>query len=152
MAGSAHFRAGVGVLVRRPDGLVLALERRDVAGSWQAPQGGIRPGETPVQAAARELAEETGLAWADVELVDEHPSWLTYELPDEVRSTRTWLGQTQRWFLVETDAEPDAAALDTGGEFRAWRWVPIDQLVDDVWRPRRPVYEALRRAWGDRLR
>jgi len=44
---------------------VLALRRapgRTRAGAWEIVHGTIEPGETPVQASRRELAEETGLA------------------------------------------------------------------------------------------
>ena len=60
MAGP-HFRAGVVAVVRRDDGLVMAFERADLPGQWQLPQGGLEAGESPVEAAWRELAEETGL-------------------------------------------------------------------------------------------
>jgi dATP pyrophosphohydrolase len=44
---------------------VLALRRASSGrcpGSWETVHGTIEPGETPVQAALRELSEETGLA------------------------------------------------------------------------------------------
>ena len=50
-----------------PDGRVLLLRYDDPAPMgvhWSTPGGGIEPGETPRDAAARELREETG--WADV--------------------------------------------------------------------------------------
>ncbi|MEZ0024018.1 MULTISPECIES: nucleotide triphosphate diphosphatase NUDT15 [unclassified Kitasatospora] len=55
---------GVGVIVPAPDGRVL-LGRRIAAGeapSWGLPGGKVdQPGESFEQAAARELAEETGI-------------------------------------------------------------------------------------------
>ncbi len=49
-----------GVLLVDPDGQVLLARRRDGQG-WAFPGGHIEAGETPEQAARRELTEETGL-------------------------------------------------------------------------------------------
>ncbi len=54
----------VAILARDPQGCVLGVwQRRPAIGTrtWELPAGLIDPGETPVQAAARELAEEVGL-------------------------------------------------------------------------------------------
>ena len=56
-----NFRAGIVAVVRRGDGRIMAFERVDSPGQWQLPQGGLERGETPEQAAWRELGEETGL-------------------------------------------------------------------------------------------
>ena len=61
----------------RPNvGIILANQRNDVfwakrvnQHAWQFPQGGIKQGETPVQAMYRELEEEIGLQCEHVELV-----------------------------------------------------------------------------------
>ena len=85
--GVQRFRAGVVIVVRHhDDDRVLAFERTDVPGAWQLPQGGIDKGEEPIDAARRELAEETGLGADDVELVGEYPEWVVYELPAELRA------------------------------------------------------------------
>ncbi len=52
------------VVLRRKDGKVLLAERRPnqiAGGYWEVPGGKIEPGETPEQAARRELAEEVGV-------------------------------------------------------------------------------------------
>ena len=77
---SQSFRAGVVIVIRRENGDLMAFERKDVPGSWQLPQGGIDIDEEPVDAAWRELAEETGLTSADVAMV--------LELPDYSQSNR----------------------------------------------------------------
>ena len=57
-------------------------------------------GEEPVDAAGRELAEETGQRWDQVELLGEYPEWLAYELDADMRGPDTGRGQVQRWFYV----------------------------------------------------
>jgi 8-oxo-dGTP pyrophosphatase MutT (NUDIX family) len=51
------------VMVIDPAGRMLLIHERIWDGSthWVAPGGGVEPGETPQQAAVRELAEETGI-------------------------------------------------------------------------------------------
>ena len=46
------------------------------------PQGGIDPGETPREAAIRELREEIGTDKA--EILGETASWLHYDLPADI--------------------------------------------------------------------
>lgn len=49
------------VVVHAPGPRVLLLERVRPEGFWQSVTGSLEPGETPAEAAAREVAEETGL-------------------------------------------------------------------------------------------
>lgn len=49
------------VIVSRDDGRVLALTRGGDFADWHLPGGKVEPGEAPVEAAARELMEETGV-------------------------------------------------------------------------------------------
>jgi 8-oxo-dGTP pyrophosphatase MutT (NUDIX family) len=61
--GSVH-RPAVRVICFDDDGRVLLMHWEDpVSGArlWEPPGGGIDPGETPLETARRELAEETGL-------------------------------------------------------------------------------------------
>ncbi len=49
------------VLIVGADGTVLAVSRRDDPTMWGLPGGKTDPGETPEEAAGREVLEETGL-------------------------------------------------------------------------------------------
>lgn len=64
MRAMGNFRRpeSVLVVVHTKDGDVLLMERRDRPGFWQSVTGSLEPGETPMAAARRELAEETGLS------------------------------------------------------------------------------------------
>ena len=96
------FRPNVGiVLVNTRNEVFWAKRIREHA--WQFPQGGIKYGETPVQAMYRELQEEIGLKPDHVRMLGRTRGWLRYEVPRQwVRRDcrQTYRGQKQIWFLL----------------------------------------------------
>jgi putative (di)nucleoside polyphosphate hydrolase len=145
------FRACVGLLVINERGEALAIERSQPRGQWQLPQGGIELGESALDAAYRELEEETGLRAADVERVDELPVWLGYELPAEYRSSKTGRGQAQRWFLFRLAVPETAIALPPDGEAADWAWMSLPALIAGSIEFRRPIYEMLLASFAPHL-
>jgi len=107
--------------------------------SWQFPQGGIKHGETPVQAMYRELGEEIGLQPAHVRILGRTRNWLRYEVPQQwiKREWRgNYRGQKQIWFLlrlVGRDSDVSLRACEHP-EFDAWRWneywVPLESVIE----------------------
>ena len=145
--GSQHFRAGVVIVVRHPDRQrVMAFERSDSPGSWQLPQGGLEVAEEPIEAAWRELMEETGLGPADVTPTAEFPDWIAYEWPNSVPGRHNKegrrRGQVQKWFLFDVNGE-DVRPSPDGSEFTDWQWVTPAWLIEQVVPWRRPVYEKV---------
>ena len=141
------YRPCAGVMLFNRLGLVFAGRRRDIdVAVWQMPQGGIDVGESPRDAALRELVEEAGTD--KVEIVAESKGWLTYEFPDELRN-RVWggryAGQAQRWFLMRfTGKDSDIyIAASEPSEFVAWQWMRLDELVHGIVAFKRSVYYCI---------
>jgi 8-oxo-dGTP diphosphatase len=67
----AQIRVGVGAVVIR-DGKVLLVKRRNPpsANKWSLPGGHVEPWENILEAAARELKEETGVIGSPVGVID----------------------------------------------------------------------------------
>ena len=70
------YRPNVGLMLIGPDRRLFVGERTGLRGAWQMPQGGVDKGETPIEAACRELAEEVGTTKAL--LLRETRGWHTY--------------------------------------------------------------------------
>jgi len=147
MTADLPYRPCVGVVLANAEGLVFTGERIDTPGAWQMPQGGIDKGESPEDAALRELTEETGIPRALVTVEAEHPDWIRYDLPDHLLG-RVWggrfKGQTQKWFLLRfrgKDSVIDLKAKDE--EFARWKWSGPDQVLDDIVPFKREVYEKV---------
>lgn len=136
-----HFRAGVILVVRRADGMVLAFERSDLSGEWQLPQGGLESGESHRVAAWRELEEETGLTELDVRMVDEYDGYTVYTWPTAMRRHGR-LGQVHRWFFFEPIRESIDPTPD-GSEFSAWTWIDPHELIEKVVAFRRSPYRQV---------
>ncbi len=143
---SLPYRPCVGIMLLNRDGLVFVGQRLDMKEiAWQMPQGGIDPGETPRQAAMRELVEETGIDNADI--IAERDDWLSYDLPEPVR-TKAWngkyRGQTQKWFAMRFEGDDNAINIQTEHpEFRVWKWLPAPQLADEIVAFKQPIYRQV---------
>jgi putative (di)nucleoside polyphosphate hydrolase len=133
----------------RPNvGIILANQRNEVfwgkrvhQHAWQFPQGGIKHGETPLQAMFRELEEEIGLQRDHVRILGRTREWLRYEVPEKwMRRSKengcAYRGQKQIWYLLRMVARDCDVKLRASGhpEFDAWRWhdywVPLENVID----------------------
>ena len=120
------FRRNAGIVVFRADKKVLLCQRNDMADSWQFPQGGIEEGETPEQAAMRELKEETSLA--GLKQIKTLSEAARYHFPPEVIAQMQKrgfnnAGQDMYWSLFYFDGQDSAINLQNAEpEFKAFKW------------------------------
>jgi len=150
-----RYRDCVGIMLINDRGQVLVASRADTAtAAWQMPQGGIDWGETPRQAALRELEEEIGTA--KVEIIAESRDWLAYDFPPEI-ARRRWggrfRGQRQKWFLMRfTGCDADIDLGSAHPEFDAFRWTDPEELPQLIVAFKREVYLAVLSEFRDHCR
>lgn len=153
---SLPYRPCAGVVLADGAGRVFAGRRIDhQSGAWQMPQGGIDEGETPREAALRELEEETGVTADLVSVEAETPGWVLYDLPDELLG-KIWKGryrgQKQKWLLCRfRGADSDIDIATAHPEFSDWTWMAPGALVEQIVPFKRAVYDEVFAAFAGRI-
>ena len=103
---SKAYRKNVGIIVFNNKGEILIGQRYDYPKYYQFPQGGIDKNESPLEAAHRELKEETGISLIG-EAIYVTKSWLYYDFPNPsssfINRLQDYQGQMQKWFLFSYD-------------------------------------------------
>jgi putative (di)nucleoside polyphosphate hydrolase len=108
------------------------------------PQGGIDTDESPHEAMQRELLEETGLHYSQLRLIREHDSWLQYLFrKPQYKDDIFYIGQRQRWFLLEYNGPLPDAELVPEREFLRFDWVEGDWLVEQIPAFKKELYSSI---------
>ena len=140
------YRRGTGIVLLNGQGDAFVARRIDTGeAAWQFPQGGIDDGETPLEAARREMLEEIGTDRA--ELLAESTGWIAYDLPGDL-ADRVWhgrfRGQRQKWFafrFLGTDADINIATAHP--EFCEWRWMALAEVPALIVPFKRSLYDQV---------
>ena len=124
-------RIGVGIILLNHESKVFVGKRIDNPKNfWQMPQGGVNQNENFLQAAKRELEEETGIK--SVELVKELNGWLEYDLPENLLGKvleGKYRGQKQKWFIMKFVGKDNEINVKTKNpEFLDWKWIEVSKL------------------------
>ena len=140
-------RNGVGIILLNKENKIFVGKRIDnPKNSWQMPQGGVDENENFLQAAKRELEEETGIK--SVKLIKELDGWFKYDLPKYLLG-KLWKGkyrgQKQKWFIMRFLGDDKEINIKTKNpEFLDWKWIDLDLITDVVVDFKRHVYKELK--------
>lgn len=122
------------------EGRVL-LQKRGDSGSWGFPGGAIELGETPEEAAVREIKEETGLDAQAGELIGIYTdSDMRYPNGDLAHSICIAYGLKRTGGELRCDGE----------ETVSLRWFAIDELPEMFCRQHEELKAELKRRYGKR--
>ncbi len=140
-------RKGVGIALLNNNNRIFVAKRIDNPYDfWQMPQGGIDVGEEPLEAAFRELKEETSIK--SVKLIREVNNEITYHLPDNLLGIiwkGKYKGQSQKWFIMKFFGNENEINLKTKHpEFLEWKWINIEKITDKVVDFKLHVYEKIK--------
>ena len=140
-------RDGVGIVLLNKENKVFVAKRIDNPRNfWQMPQGGVDKGESLLEAAYRELKEETNIT--KVKLIKEIEGTLTYELPSHLLG-KIWKGkyrgQKQKWFLMKfLGSDSDINIKTKNPEFLEWKWIDLEKITEVVVDFKLHVYKELK--------
>jgi len=125
-------RAAGGVVWRPVDhGVEVVVIRRSRHADWSLPKGKLDPGETWVEAAVREVGEETGLAVEVGEFLGqvEYPTRDGGGEPPRRKRVRYWMMRALDGAVPHDTFPPD-------GEVSEVRWLPVAAAVEILSYPR----------------
>ena len=126
-------RLGVGIALLNDSNEVFVGKRIDNPEDfWQMPQGGVDKNENFLDAAKRELEEETGIK--NVKLIKEIEGWIIYDLPKNLLG-KIWKGkyrgQKQKWFIMKFLGNNNEININTKKpEFMNWKWIKPSKLPE----------------------
>ena len=139
-------RIGVGIVVLNKNNKIFVAKRIDNPKDfWQMPQGGVDPNESYLDAAYRELYEETNIK--KIELIRVVEEFTVYELPDHLLGIiwkGKFKGQKQKWFITRFVGNEDEINIKTKKpEFLDWKWVDINEITKFVVDFKLEVYKKI---------
>ena len=140
-------RIGVGIALLNDSNEVFVGKRIDNPEDfWQMPQGGVDKNENFLDAAKRELEEETGIK--NVKLIKEIEGWIIYDLPKNLLG-KIWKGkyrgQKQKWFIMKFLGNNNEININTKKpEFLDWKWIDLEDLPKIAVNFKLDIYKVLK--------
>jgi len=131
------YRKCVGIILRKGD-LVFTAERLDTKNAWQLPQGGVDKGESYLEAAKRELLEETGVC--STEFLDQTRGLYKYDFPQYSQDQMVkkygalkYKGQELCFAMFKfTGTDSEVNLSYNTREFLRWKWESVENILNSI--------------------
>ena len=117
-----EYSAG-GIVIKETNILIVLVNRKD-AKVWTFPKGHIEDGETPKDAALREVFEETGIR---CRIIDEKEFFVN-NYTFERRGNKIF--KTVYWYLMEPVEE--SGKIPNQNEISETKWVSLDEALETL--------------------
>jgi len=148
MSNTLQYRPNVGIVIFNSDKNIWIGKRIDnnTREGWQLPQGGIDHQEEPLDAAIREVYEETGITTIkNIATID---NWIKYNLPLDIAKNKwggKYIGQKQKWYLFYFYGDENEINININKqpEFSKWKWADEQYVKDNVTNFRKDVYKKV---------
>jgi len=148
MSNIIQYRPNVGIVIFNSDKKIWIGKRIDNNSkeAWQLPQGGIDYQEEPLNAAIREVYEETGIT--TIKNIGSIDNWIKYNLPLDIAKNKwggKYIGQKQKWYLFYFYGDENEININISKqpEFSKWKWADEEYVKDNVTNFRKDVYKKV---------
>lgn len=142
---SEKYRKCVAIVLRKNNQIFVG-ERIKNKNAWQLPQGGVDEGETYLEAAVRELYEETGITSVEFVLNTKntykykYPRYLFDSMVKKYGSAR-FVGQEVAFCVFDFIGDDSEVNLNsTVAEFSNWKWTTAEDVINSIIYFKRKVY------------
>lgn len=126
-------------MVQIAGGIIVNPERKiavvnQFGNSWSLPKGHIEDGETPLEAALREIEEETGITDDELRFIRPLGSYVRNKISADGKSEVPNAARELHLFLFESSRSGKLNPLDPDNPEA--RWVPVDEVSDMLTHPK----------------
>ncbi|NHV97179.1 MAG: NUDIX domain-containing protein [Thaumarchaeota archaeon] len=115
-------RSAGAIVVHRSDSMIEYLILHYPAGHWDFPKGNVEKGESELDAAIREIGEETGLT--DLKFINGFKKMIQYYY----RKGDQLVKKTVTFYLAESKTKDVKISF----EHQGYVWLPIDEALAKV--------------------
>ncbi len=130
----SKYRQGVNALIIDQSQQILLVQLNHYRpGQWKLVGGGLQPNEDHLQAAYREIKEETNIDHQDLKLIGQSQHLSKYDFPLNLNQniTRKYKGQEKKQFVFSFRGQKDEIQRQKE-EIKKIKWVKINELKDHL--------------------